>query len=106
MQSGEERREERRTGTAEEQAREASEGRRAQGAHRDRERAEMARLAAELLIDQAERHHRQRPVVGLPRHGAAVLDPVQRLAESSQRLPSGLSRVPAAIAPSSSHTKG
>ena len=49
----------------------------------------VSRLAAELLIDQAQRHHRQRPVVGLPRRGAAALDPVQRLAERRQGLPGG-----------------
>ena len=86
MERGEKRREERRTGAAEEPAREASEGRRGEGAGRDRERAEVTRLAAEALVDQAQRHHRQRPVVNLPRRGAAVLDSVQRLAEGVERL--------------------
>jgi hypothetical protein len=86
MERGEERCEERWSNAAEEPARKACEGRRAEGAGRDREGAEVTRLAAEALVDQAQRHHRQRAIVGLARRGAAVLDAVQRLAEGVERL--------------------
>jgi hypothetical protein len=97
MQRREERREERWPKPAEEVAGEEPEGRRTERPGSDRERPEVPRLASELLVDQAERHHRQRPVVGLPRRIAAARDPVQRLAEGRERL---------AIAPSSSQTNG